>query len=90
MQTFISFAASCVSAFCSVALMFMFIRAILSWFPGQGGVFERFIYACTEPLLIPVRKLFDLFDIRPNLPLDISFTVTFLLLLIIDTIMTAI
>ena len=90
MQTFISFAASCVSAFCSVALMFMFIRAILSWFPGQGGVFERFIYACTEPLLIPVRKLFDLFDIRPNLPLDLSFTVTFLLLLIIDTIMTAI
>lgn len=90
MQTFISFAASCVSAFCSVAMLFMFIRAILSWFPGQGGSFERFIYACTEPLLLPVRKLFDLFDIRPNLPLDLSFTVTFLLLLIIDTIMTAI
>jgi uncharacterized protein YggT (Ycf19 family) len=90
MQTFISFAASCVSAFCSIAMLFMFVRAILSWFPGQGGTFENFIYACTEPLLFPVRKLFDLFDIRPNLPLDLSFTVTFLLLVVIDTVVTAI
>ena len=86
MQTFIHFATSCVSAFCSIAMLLMIVRAILSWFPGQGGAFERFIYACTEPLLFPVRKLFDLFDIRPNLPIDISFTVTFVLLIIIESI----
>ena len=71
-------------------MLFMFVRAILSWFPGQGGTFERFIYAVTEPLLLPVRKLFDLFDIRPDLPIDLSFTVTFLLLVIIDAIVTSI
>ena len=36
MQTFIHFATSCVSAFCSIAMLLMIVRAILSWFPGQG------------------------------------------------------
>ena len=90
MQTSVYFVTTCISFFCSLATTLMFIRAILSWFPGQGGTFERFIYACTEPLTIPVRKLFDLFDIRPNLPIDLSFTVTFLLLVLIETIVTAI
>ena len=90
MPTFLYFAAALISAFCSLAMLLMFVRAILSWFPGQGGTFERFVYACTEPLLFPVRKLFDLFDIRPNLPLDLSFTVTFVLLVIIDAMVTSI
>ena len=90
MQTFLYFASALISAFCSRSMLFLFVRAILSWFPGQGGAFERFIYACTEPLLFPVRKLFDLFDIRPNLPIDLSFTVTFVLLVVIDTIVTSI
>ena len=88
MQTLLYFVAACVSVFCNLSMVVMVIRAILSWFPGQGGAFERFIYAVTEPLLLPVRKLFDLFDIRPNLPIDLSFTVTFLLLVIIDAILT--
>ena len=86
MQTFIYFAATCISAFCTLAMLLMVVRAIFSWFPGQGGSIERFVYACTEPLLFPVRKLFDLFDIRPNLPIDLSFTVTFVLLIIIESI----
>ena len=90
MQTLLYFVSACVSVFCSFAMLVMFVRAILSWFPGQGGTFERFIYAVTEPLLLPVRKLFDLFDIRPDLPIDLSFTVTFLLLVIIDAIVTSI
>lgn len=90
MQIFLYFAAGCISAFCKVALLFMVVRAIFSWFPGQGGGFERFINACTEPLLLPVRKLFYLFDIRPNLPIDLSFSVTAILLLIIEAIVTSI
>ena len=86
MQTFLSFATTLVLAFCSISQILLLGRAILSWFPGQGGAVERFIYGCTEPLLIPVRKLFDLFDIRPNLPIDLSFTVTFVLLIIIESI----
>jgi uncharacterized protein YggT (Ycf19 family) len=61
----------------------MLIRAVLSWFPGQGGAFADFINAVTEPLLYPVRKIFDLFDIRLDLPLDISFSATCILLIMI-------
>ena len=89
MQTSLNFVTMLISAFCSLSMLVLFVRAILSWFPGQGGTLERFIYACTEPLLMPVRKLFDLFDIRPNLPIDLSFTVTFVLLVIIDTFVTS-
>ena len=90
MQMFLYFAVSCISAFCSLAMLVLFISAILSWFPGQGGAFERFIRAVTEPLLWPVRRLFDLFDIKLNLPIDLSFTVTFLLLIIIEAMVTSI
>ncbi|MBQ9745958.1 MAG: YggT family protein [Clostridia bacterium] len=89
METFLYFASSCISAFCSLALLMLFVRAVLSWFPGQGGTFERFVQAVTEPILYPVRRLFDIFDIRPNLPIDISFTVTVVLLVLIDTIVTS-
>lgn len=83
MGTFFAIASSFISVFCTIALFLLLIRAIFSWFPGQGGAFEQVIYSFTEPLLIPVRKLFDLLNIRPNLPLDISFTVTCVLLVII-------
>lgn len=89
MQTFLYFAASFISAFCSLAMLLLFVRAILSWFPGQGGGFERFIHTFTEPLLYPVRKLFDIFDIRLNLPIDLTVTVTFVLLVLIDCIVTS-
>jgi uncharacterized protein YggT (Ycf19 family) len=89
MQTFFYMAAILVSWFCSASMLLMVVRAIFSWFPGTGGQFEQFINACTEPLLFPVRKLFELFDIRPNLPLDLSFTVTFVLLVIIESMVTS-
>jgi uncharacterized protein YggT (Ycf19 family) len=77
-----------ISAFCSVALLLLTVRAILSWFPGQGGSFADGIYTLTDPLLVPMRKIFELFDIRPNLPLDISFTATYALLVIIRMILS--
>ena len=89
MQTLFYFLATLISCLCDAAMLLMMVRAILSWIPRTGGSFERLIYACTEPLLFPVRKLFELFDIRPNLPLDLSFTVTFVLLVIIDGMVTS-
>ena len=58
----------------------MFIRAILSWFPVGEGKFSSFLYALTEPVIFPVRVLFDKLGIGTSLPLDIPFFVTFLLL----------
>ena len=83
MFTFLHIASAFISAFCNIALLLLLVRAVLSWFPGQGGAFADFINAVTEPLLYPVRKIFDLFDIRLDLPIDISFSATCLLLIMI-------
>lgn len=69
----------------SVALMVlmaaMLVRAILSWFPGNGGgMLENFIYTLTEPFIIPVRSLLERIEWVRNAPIDISFFITFLII----------
>lgn len=78
---------SFISALCSAALLLLLIRAIFSWFPGQGGAFANAIYAVTEPILFPVRKLFSLLDIGFGSPLDIPFYITCVLLAVIRMIL---
>ena len=62
----------------------MFVRAILSWFPIGQGKFAEFLYAVTEPVIYPVRVLFEKLNIGVGLPIDIPFFVTFLLLSVIS------
>ena len=58
----------------------MFIRAILSWIPSAEGKISQFFYALTEPVIYPVRAIFEKLDIGTSLPIDIPFFVTYLLL----------
>ena len=58
----------------------MLVRAIMSWFPGDSNKFENFLYAITEPLILPVRKLFERLNWFQGLPIDVSFFITYLLL----------
>ena len=67
----------------SVFQLAMLIRAIMSWFPGDSNKFEIFLYAITEPLILPVRKLFEHFNWFQGLPIDVSFFVTYLLLSVV-------
>lgn len=66
----------------------MFVRAVMSWFPGgSDSVIGTVAYTVTEPLVIPVRKLLDRFESVKNFPIDMSFFVTFLLLSIIASLL---
>lgn len=67
----------------SVFQLAMLIRAIMSWFPGDSNKFEIFLYAITEPLIMPVRKLFERLNWFQELPIDVSFFVTYLLLSVV-------
>lgn len=58
----------------------MMIRAILSWFPIDSNKFVDFLYAITEPFIVPIRLLFEKLGWFQNLPIDISFMVSYLLL----------
>lgn len=59
----------------------MLVRAVLSWFPiRDDNPILRFVVMVTEPLIAPIRALFDRMGWFRNFPLDMSFFVTFLLL----------
>jgi YggT family protein len=59
----------------------MLVRAVLSWFPVRDdNPILRFVEMVTEPLIAPIRALFDRMGWFRNFPLDMSFFVAFLLL----------
>ena len=60
----------------------MLARAILSWFPVENR-FVDFLYTVTEPFIYPVRIVFERMNWFQNLPIDISFMVSYLLISLI-------
>ena len=67
----------------SVLQLAMLIRAIMSWFPTESNKFENFLYSITEPIIFPIRRLFEKMNWFQGLPIDVSFFVTFLLLSVV-------
>ena len=70
--------------FIEVLSLAMFVRAILSWFTDGQGKFARFLYVLTEPAIMPVRKLLVKMNWLQNSPIDFSFTITYLAIMLIE------
>ena len=68
----------------------MFIRAILSWFNvGGNSPIIKFLYVVTEPAITPVRKLFEKMNWFQNTPIDMSFSMTFIVIFVLETVIEA-
>lgn len=66
----------------------MFVRAILSWImPEEENTLVRFINAVTDPIIYPVKVMLDKIEAVRNMPFDLSFLVTFILLVILQYIL---
>lgn len=69
----------------NMVMLAMTARAILSLF---GNPTDSKLYAITyvisEPIIVPVRFLFYKLNLFQNIPLDISYLVTYILLSVID------
>lgn len=64
----------------------MLLRAIASWIPSlDGKKWMDVVYMLTEPVVAPVRALFDRFSLFRNSPIDFSFVIGFLLLGMVQT-----
>lgn len=64
------------------------LRAILSFLmPAGDNALIRFLYTVTEPVIIPFRNLLGRFAFVRNCPFDISYTVAFFALIIIETVL---
>ena len=61
----------------------MTLRAILSWFPIEPNKLTTFLNVITEPIVYPVRKLFEKMNWFQNIPLDMSFMTTFMIISIL-------
>lgn len=68
----------------SAIMLAMFVRAILSYFPDLvTGRFYGFLFAVTEPVIMPVRYLFEMLNIDGSFFIDIPYMVTYLLLMVV-------
>ncbi len=66
----------------------MFGRAILSWIPmDDDNPIENFLYAVTEPVIMPVRSVIERFGWFEGMPIDMSFFITFLLLSVLEMVL---
>ena len=61
----------------------MTARAILSWFPIEPNKFITFLNVVTEPIVYPVRKLFEKMNWFQGIPLDMSFMTTYMIISIV-------
>lgn len=76
-----------VSYLITVIQFLMFARAIISWLPvDEDSTIVNFLYAVTEPVIMPVRAVIERFGWFEGMPVDMSFFITFILLSIIDMI----
>lgn len=73
-----------VVVFIEVLMLAMTLRAIIGWFFDGDGKFIRFLYVFTEPAIMPVRKLFHKMNWFQDVPIDISFSATYIVLMIVQ------
>ena len=74
-------AARLVMVLLTVLEVAMLIRAITSWIPSlDGAAWLDFVYMITDPIVVPVRALFEHFSFFRNSPIDFSFVIAYLLL----------
>ena len=65
----------------------MFGRAILSWIdPMSDGPLASFLYAITEPIILPFRKLFEKMNWFVGFPIDMAFLFAVFTVLILQTV----
>ncbi len=73
-----------VHAFFSIMIFLLLVRAILGFFADESSKFLIFSCIVTEPIIYPVRVLLSRIPALDDLPIDISFMVTYLILILVQ------
>ncbi len=67
----------------------MIIRMLLSLFAFEGIIYDVIFYL-TEPFIVPVRYIIGIFVNTENFPIDISFMISYLFLIFLDSFLPSI
>lgn len=85
MDLFLTLVIGTASALVSVIELCFLVRAVLSWLPiGDDSVILKFVFMVTEPIVAPIRMLFEKLGWFQNMPIDISFLVAYFVLIAIS------
>ena len=77
-----------VQALVSIVELCFLLRAILSWLPlSDSNPLITFTAMVTEPIIMPIRALFDRFGWFRDFPLDMPFFVAFILLNVVSSLL---
>lgn len=80
-----------VSLLLSILSYAMLARAILSFFPSMDdSPVSAILATVTEPFIIPIRALLYHFNIGQGSPIDLSFSLTYLLIVIVQLFLPAV
>ena len=81
MYNFIYVVTTFVNVVLYVLQFLMLARAVLSWFPiDEDSYLVRFVTMLTEPVVLPIRLIFENFDGLNDFPIDISYITAFVIL----------
>jgi uncharacterized protein YggT (Ycf19 family) len=84
MYEFVYVVQSVLLIFIEVVSIAMLVRALLSWFAlDEDGKLTALFYYITEPLIMPIRLIFDHFGWGRSSPMDLPFLVTSLSLMVL-------
>lgn len=78
-----------VNLFFTVIDIAMLVRAVTSWIPTAERAWVDFVYAITEPFVAPIRNLLERFSLFQNSPIDFSFMIAYVLIIILQEIFSA-
>lgn len=71
-----------------VMQVLLLVRALVSWLPiDQESKVCTFLYAATEPVIVPVRLILDRFESIQRLPVDLSVLATMIILSVLTTLL---
>ncbi len=88
MSTVFTIVADVVVLLLSAVQLAMLVRAILSWFPIDSNKFVDFLYGITEPFIVPIRLLFQKMNWFQDLPIDVAFMASYLLLSVLSLVLS--
>ena len=84
METLFYLAASFIAAALDILSLAMLLRVIFSLLDRTGeSKFSIFRACITEPFIIPVRFLLVKFNLLQNSPIDWSFTISYVILMVV-------
>lgn len=85
MDLFLTLLIGTASALVTVIELCFLVRAVLSWLPiADDNVILAFVMMVTEPIVAPIRMLFEKLGWFQNMPIDISFLVAYFVLIAIS------